>query len=72
MILSSRSGWRGIKKKYFNEKKLPYFEKDRIVLLVDGKEILWAAGYGLSEKIKAGEKPTHMLKFIKEEVGNGN
>ena len=59
-------------KKYFNEKKLPYFEKDRIVLLVDGKEILWAAGYGLSEKIKAGEKPTHMLKFIKEEVGNGN
>ena len=59
-------------KKYLNEKKLASYEKDRLVVLARGKEIYWAAGCGLSEKIRAGEKPTHVLKFIKREVGNGN
>lgn len=59
-------------KKYLNEKKLASYEKDRLILLARGQEIYWAAGCGLSEKIRAGVKPTHMLKFIKREVGNGN
>lgn len=59
-------------KKYLNEKKISNYEKDRIVLLTDGKEVLWAAGCGVSEKIKAGQKPTHVLKFIKREAGYGN
>ena len=59
-------------KKYLNEKKLASYEKDRLIVLAHGKEIYWAAGCGLSEKIKSCDKPTHVLKFIKREVGNGN
>ena len=59
-------------KKYLNEKKIPNHEKDKIVLLAQGKEILWAAGIGISEKIKVDKKCTHVLKFIRKEGANGN
>lgn len=49
-------------KKYLNEKKIPNHEKDSILLLCKGKEVLWAAGLGLSGKIKVKDKPTHIIK----------
>lgn len=50
-------------KKYFNEKKIPNHEKGKIALLCRGNEVLWAAGLGLSEKIKVVNRPTHVLKL---------
>ena len=54
-------------KKYLNEKKIPQHEKDLIPLLCCDKEIFWAAGLGISEKIKVVNKPTHMIRLIKKE-----
>lgn len=54
-------------KKYLNEKKIPNHEKDSVVLLCRDNEILWAAGYGISEKIKVVNKPTHVIKLSKKE-----
>ena len=52
-------------KKYLNEKKIPQHEKDKIIFLCHNNEILWAAGYGISEKIKTLEHPTHVLTLEK-------
>lgn len=57
-------------KKYLNEKKIPKYEKDSILLLAKDNEIFWIAGYGVSEKIKACEHSTHILKFIRNEGKN--
>lgn len=54
-------------KKYLNEKKIPNHEKDNIVLLCKKNEVLWAAGLGISEKIKVVNKATHVIKLFKKE-----
>lgn len=54
-------------KKYLNEKKIPEYEKDKILLLCSGKNVLWAAGYGLSELIKVIDNPTHVV-YLKERL----
>lgn len=59
-------------KKYLNEKKIAKHEKNKLLFLASKNEILWAIGLGLSEKIKAGQKITHVLKFRKREGENGN
>ena len=50
-------------KKYLNEKKIPNHKKSQIPLLCSKKEILWVAGYGISDKIKVKDKPTHIIKL---------
>ena len=52
-------------KKYLNEKKIPQHEKNDIVFLCNGKEVFWAAGIGISEKIKVTNKPTHIITLKK-------
>lgn len=52
-------------KKYLNEKKIPQHEKDDIVLLCDKNEVLWAAGLGLSDRLKVVNKPTHVITLKK-------
>ncbi|MBD5403325.1 tRNA lysidine(34) synthetase TilS [bacterium] len=54
-------------KKFLNGKKIPNHEKNNLLFLVQGNEILWAIGLGISEKIKVIDKPTHKLKFYKKE-----
>lgn len=54
-------------KKYLNEKKIPKHEKDCLVFLCKDNEILWAAGLGVSEKIKVVTKPTHVIKLRRGE-----
>ena len=56
-------------KKYLNEKKIPEFEKDKILLLCQGNEVLWVSGYGISEKIKVTDTPTHVI-YIEERPEN--
>ena len=45
------------------EKKIPQHERDNLILLTDGHEILWVAGIGLSDKIKTTTKPTHKISI---------
>ncbi|MBI5177969.1 MAG: tRNA lysidine(34) synthetase TilS [Nitrospinae bacterium] len=39
-------------KRFFIDEKVPRWERDRIVLLADGNEVLWVAGQRVSEKVK--------------------
>lgn len=39
-------------KKYFINKNIPEHDRDKIVLLCKDKEVLWAIGVGLSEKLR--------------------
>ena len=50
-------------KKYLNEKKVPKHEKDDIILLCKGQEVLWVSGCGISDKIKVTDKPTHIIEL---------
>ena len=50
-------------KKYLNEKKIPNHEKNNIVLLCNGNEVLWVTGFGISDKIKVKDKPTHVIEL---------
>ena len=52
-------------KKYLNEKKIPPHEKDKIILLCNKDEVMWAGGIGLSDKIKVVNKPTHVITLKK-------
>ena len=52
-------------KKYLNSKKIPNHEKDKLIMLAQGNEILWICAYGTSEKIRVKVNPTHKLE-IKE------
>lgn len=54
-------------KKYLNEKKIPNHEKDASVFLCSGNEVLWAAGIGISNRIKVVSKATHVIKLFKKE-----
>lgn len=50
-------------KKYFINKNIPSHDRDKIMLLCCGNEVLWAVRVGLSEKLRAKEIPTHLLKL---------
>lgn len=54
-------------KKFLNSKKIPNHEKDILLFLTQGKEILWAINLGISDKIKVTTQPTHIIKFYKKE-----
>lgn len=54
-------------KKFLNAKKIPNHEKNKLLFLTQGKEILWAINLGISDKIKVITKPTHIIKFYKKE-----
>jgi len=49
-------------KKYLNSKKIPNHEKDDLLFLTQGNEVLWAVGLGLSDRIKVRRKPTHKIE----------
>ena len=49
-------------KKYLNSKKIPNYQKDELLFLAQGNEILWAINLGLSDKIKVKTKPTHKIE----------
>lgn len=52
-------------KKYLNEKKIPNHEKEKLIFLCKGNEILWAPGLGISDKIKVVTVPTHVIRLEK-------
>jgi tRNA(Ile)-lysidine synthase len=50
-------------KKYLNSKGVSQHEKDELVLLCSGAEVLWVAGVGLSNKLKVVHAPSHVLEL---------
>lgn len=53
-------------KKYLINKNIPSHDRDKILLLCSGNEVLWAIGIGLSEKLRTHENPTHKLELVGE------
>lgn len=53
-------------KKYLINKNIPSHDRDKILLLCSGNEVLWAVGIGLSEKLRTYANPTHRLELIGE------
>lgn len=52
-------------KKYLNLKGIAQHEKDGLILLCSGLEVLWVAGVGLSNKLKVAHVPSHVLELRK-------
>ena len=50
-------------KKFLNSKEVLKHERDEIILLCQGSEVLWVIGVGLSNKLKVVNKPSHVLKL---------
>lgn len=50
-------------KKYFINKGVANHEKDKIVLLCNNNEVLWAYKVGISEKLRVTTNPTHILRI---------
>lgn len=50
-------------KKYLNSKEIPQHNKDELIMLCKGAEVLWVAGVGLSNKLKVVNTPTHVLEL---------
>jgi tRNA(Ile)-lysidine synthase len=50
-------------KKYLNSKKIARHDKDKLILLCKGSEVLWVIGIGLSNKLKVVNKPTHVIRL---------
>lgn len=48
-------------KKYLNSKGISQHEKEDLILLCKGQEVLWVSGVGLSNKLKVVNRPTHVL-----------
>ncbi len=48
-------------KKYFINKNIPEHDRDKIFLLCSGKEVLWAIGAGLSEKLRSVGIPQYKI-----------
>ena len=53
-------------KKYFINKSIPGYERDKVLLLCHGQEVLWAIGVGMSEKLRVDKKATHRIELNKE------
>lgn len=53
-------------KKYLINKNIPSHDRDKIILLCSGNEVLWAIGIGLSEKLRTTGTPTHKLELVGE------
>ena len=49
-------------KQFFIDKKIPFEERDRILLLADGPHILWVVGYRISEHYKVRKNTSRILK----------
>ena len=53
-------------KKYFINKNIPGHQRDKMLLLCHGNEVLWIAGVGMSEKLRVNEFATHRIELNTE------
>lgn len=50
-------------KKYLNSKEIPQHDKDNLIMMCCGAEVLWVAGVGLSNKLKVVNAPSHVIEL---------
>ena len=50
-------------KQYFIDKKIVRWERDSILLLASGSDVLWVSGHRLSEKVRVGKNTKNVLKL---------
>ncbi len=50
-------------KKYLNSKRVPQHNKDELILLCKGSEVLWVSGVGLSNKLRVVNTPSHVIEL---------
>lgn len=53
-------------KKYFINKNIPSYQRDKMLLLCKENEVLWIAGVGMSEKLRVNEIATHRIELNTE------
>lgn len=53
-------------KKYFINKNIPVYQRDKILLLCQGAEVLWVIGVGMSEKLRVTDIATHKIELNTE------
>ena len=53
-------------KKYFINRNIPGHQRDKLLLLCQGQEVLWIAGVGMSEKLRVTDKATHKIELKTE------
>ncbi|MCE3236489.1 MAG: tRNA(Ile)-lysidine synthetase [Vampirovibrio sp.] len=53
-------------KKFLINRGVPRFERDRLLVLAHGNQVLWVPGLGISQQLRLKEKamPTHLLKIL--------
>jgi tRNA(Ile)-lysidine synthase len=53
-------------KKFLINRGIPRFDRDQLLVLVHGKQILWVPGFGISQDImvKTNTPPTHLIKLV--------
>ena len=61
-LVVNKSGGRKKIKDYFIDEKIPKDNRDEIILLADGSNILWAVGYRISEEYKITEESKYILE----------
>lgn len=57
-------------KDFFVDSKIPRNERDRVPLLADGQNIIWAVGYRMNENYKVTEHTKNILEVQFKEEGN--
>lgn len=62
-IVINRQGGKKKLKEYFIEQKIPAAQRDRILLLAQGSEILWVIGYRISEAYKVSSHTMRILEI---------
>ena len=56
-------------KDFFIDEKVPFWERDKIPLVVDTKDILWIVGLRRSDLAKVGDKTERVLKIEERQIG---
>ncbi|MDD4840248.1 MAG: tRNA lysidine(34) synthetase TilS [Clostridia bacterium] len=53
---------------FFTDRKIPLWERNRILVCADGNDILFIAGVEISDKIKVTNETTNIIKITKEKL----
>jgi tRNA(Ile)-lysidine synthase len=60
---AGRNGTKTLKK-FFNEKKVPIEVREKLLILADGKRVLWIENLGISELVKVDSKTREAYQLI--------
>lgn len=70
-IVIDQQGSRKKLKKYFIDQKIDASQRDQLLLLANGSEIIWIVGYRISEFYKVSEQTEQVLEVTVTEDKNG-